>query len=126
MWREIFDEPRMGTTLLTAGERIEFSLLAVPERAICQPRMGWQCNKRGRRVPLTDDGDVRTWFSTRLAGLDEIEVNYEPEPVWSQALGHTWRAVKAKVGAVVVDPVAVSMLMVGRSRAYGFGLPVFG
>lgn len=125
-WREVFAEPSISVVDLLPGDRVRFSLLAVPERCLPPSDSAWQRRQRGRRVLITDDDEIEKWLRSHLAGLDDVDFeSCAPHPVWSQELNHLWRAVRVTVSAVVGDPVVLSELMVGRSRAYGFGLPVF-
>ena len=124
--QELFDGPEVAATRLADGDRVTFSLLAVPERCV-QTEDGWRRRDRGRRVPITDQGEVDSWLRDRLMGLDDVDIErFSLEALWSQELNHLWHAVRVRASATVKDPAAVSALMVGRSRAYGFGMPVFG
>ena len=128
-WAGALAAPRVRSVQLRADDEVRFEVSVVPERAVRR------AGRRSKRVPVLEDVAVTEWLLERLTRLpsdanedmlfDQMRISYEREEHNSEVLECTWHAVRASVEAIVVDPSAVCRLMIGRQRAYGFGLPVF-
>ena len=133
-WADVFDTPKTSVVAVKAGDHVHFTLLAVPERSVRPALTGpvgvGRHKERGTRTPILTDEGIADWLGTRIEGKDvpvfgDVSFSFAKRTVYSPMLRHVWHAVFVEAAAVVVDPVAASGLLVGRYRAYGFGLAVF-
>lgn len=121
----VLAQPVVERVHLKEGQSTTFSVRCVPQRS--EPHHRGDPSTRGIVRPIVDDDEVAAWLQGRLAhAFRDIEITQLRHQMYSleQSRGRL-HAVQADIRARVADPLLAAQAMVGRCRAYGFGLPVF-
>lgn len=122
--------PRTELVKLHAGDRVAVKLLAAPTRTVPNGyrQLLSEDNKRERRgavVPIVNDEEIYQWLEARLSKAFMLDsLSFQKRLIRSRQLWHKWLAVDVNATAIVTSPATAAQLLVGRGRAYGFGLPV--
>ena len=127
---DLLHGPRTELVKLHTGDHVAVKLLAAPTRTVPNGyrQLLGEDNKRERRgavVPIVNDEEIYQWLETRLSKAFMIDsLTFQKRLVRSRQLWHKWFAVDVNATAIVTSPKEAAQLLVGRSKAYGFGLPV--
>jgi hypothetical protein len=127
---DLLHGPRTELVKLHTGDHVAVKLLAAPTRTVPNGyrQLLGEDNKRERRgavVPIVNDEEIYQWLETRLSQAFVVDtLSFRKRLVRSRQLWHKWFAVDVNATAIVTSPKEAAQLLVGRSKAYGFGLPV--
>lgn len=129
-WRHLLGKPTLSTVKLRPGDAVQLELLAVPTKSYPNKYRDLLApdakrERRGFPVPITRDDDIARWLEEHLTPAFSVDdFSFRKTKIVSLALGNAWYAIDVSAKAAVRSAELAARLAVGRSKAYGFGLPV--